>query len=377
MSAFGADCRAEIAHLRRDRFDLALVTIVPLILLALMAGMMIGGSPKGLGVVVIDQDRSATSRAVIRAVGRVPALAITAQSETLADALDRVRREEAQAILILPPGLGTVRPDVTAPRVEILYQTVFLSTGALSSAFLQASVGAALAERLPAAAGAPGAPLLAGPLPAVQVTVLGNPGFSLEWYLGLLLGPAILHLLIAVVCVASVGRAIEDGSLAPWARRVGHPAAAVAGRLTPYVAIGTLWGIAWLFWLTLARGYRFDGQIAAVALGLVLLFMATAAVSALLVAATRAVATSLSASVIYAGSALAYSGASLPITGAGVVPRVWSAALPLTHYLTLQMDQTIGADARAFATQAAILLLYVAVAGGGAAALLHRARSPA
>ena len=63
-----------------------------------------------------------------------------------------------------------------------------------------------------------------GPAPAAgaQVTLLGNPGASLEWYLGLLIGPAVLHLLIAVTTAASLGRELEDGSLAAWdARDVG------------------------------------------------------------------------------------------------------------------------------------------------------------
>lgn len=391
MTGFGFAVCAELAHLRRDRFDLALVTLAPLLFLALMAGMIVAGTPEGLSVVVIDRDHSTASRAVIRAIDRVPALAVAGQTDSFDDALAALRRERAVAIVILPEGLGTLRSGLHPPSVQILYQTAFLSTGTLSSVFLRASIAGALAERVPGAAGVGGVALVRVPLPGVQVTILGNPGLSLEWYLGLLLGPAILHLLVAVLCVASVGREIEDRSLAPWARRVsGSPttpaaapaaalAATLAGRLAPYVAIGSLWGILWLFWLTLARGYRFDGQIALVALGLVLLFAATAAISALLVVLTREVATSLSVSVIYAGSALAYSGASLPITGAPLIPRLWSGALPLTHYITLQMDQVIDAEGRAWSIQAGILLLYVAVCGGGAVLLLlHRmARSRA
>ena len=103
-----------------------------------------------------------------------------------------------------------------------------------------------------------------------------------------------------------------------------------------------------------------------------MLFVATAAISTLLIALTGEVATSLSASVIYAGSALAYSGASLPITGGIAVARIWSAILPLTHFVTLEMDQMIGVDIVIWAEQAAILALAALVAGGGATLLLRR-----
>jgi ABC-2 type transport system permease protein len=53
-----------------------------------------------------------------------------------------------------------------------------------------------------------------------------------------------------------------------------------------------------------------------------------------------------SLSALYAGSALAYSGGSLPIEGAPTVARFWHQVLPFTHYLTAQMDQFLGAPAR-------------------------------
>ncbi|MEG8024839.1 hypothetical protein QP162_11005 [Sphingomonas aurantiaca] len=131
---------------------------------------------------------------------------------------------------------------------------------------------------------------------------------------------------------------------------------AVAGRLVPHVAIGTAWLCLWLVWLTLGQGFAFTGAIGLVAIGGLLLFVASAAIAALLILLTGEVATSLSASVIYAGSALAYSGASLPITGGLAFARIWSAILPLTHYVTLEMDQAIGVDLAVWAKQAAILL---------------------
>ncbi|MEG3165249.1 ABC transporter permease [Sphingomonas sp. PB2P19] len=372
MSAFRQALAAELAHLWRDRFDLALLTLVPLVCLVVMGGMLSPGSPRGLGVVIVDQDRSAASRSIVRAIGAVDALTIVDDVSSLSEGFSAIRRERAVAVVVLPSGLGGARTAATPRTIEIFYQTAFLSTGALTSALLQATITADLVRQAPANAGLAGIALLRVPLPGVQVTLLGNPSASLEWYLGLLIGPAILHLLIAVTCAASLGRELVAGSMGPWAARVGTPAMAAAGRLAPHVAIGTLWLCLWLLWLTLGQGFAFAGAIGLVALGALLLFIATAAIATLLVTLTGEVATSLSASVIYAGSALAYSGASLPITGGVAVARIWSAILPLTHYVTLEMDQTIGVDIGIWARQAAILVLAALVAGGGATLLLRR-----
>lgn len=94
--------------------------------------------------------------------------------------------------------------------------------------------------------------------------------------------------------------------------------------------------------------------------------------SALLIALTGEVATSLSASVIYAGSALAYSGASLPLNGGILFARVWSSVLPLTHYVALEMDQTIGVSLATWGRQAAVLALVPLVAGGAALLVIRR-----
>ncbi|MBP2276948.1 MULTISPECIES: ABC transporter permease [Sphingomonas] len=372
MSGLRRALWAELAHLARDRFDLALLTLLPLLCLVVMGGMLSGGSPTGLGVMIVDQDHSAASRGVIRAIAASDAVRVIGVGSDLAEAFAAVRQERAVAVVVLPSGLGDGRARAVPRAVEIFYQTAFLSTGVLASTRLQLAVAAELAAQAPAQAGRGGVRLLRAPLPGVEVTLLGNPGASLEWYLGLLIGPAVLHLLIAVTTAASLGRELQDGSLAAWARRVGNPAAALVGRFLPHVALGILWLCLWLLWLTLAQGYRFDGAIALVAVGGALLFVGTAAVSALLIALTGEIATSLSASVIYAGSALAYSGASLPLTGGLLFARVWSSVLPLTHFVALEMDQAIGVTLATWAQQAAVLALVPLLAGGAALLVIRR-----
>ena len=69
---------------------------------------------------------------------------------------------------------------------------------------------------------------------------------------------------------------------------------------------------------------------------------ATSENSALLVAGARRVGTALSLTAIYAGSALAFSGGTLPLNGASWLAVGWSAILPYPHYLALAMDQALG-----------------------------------
>lgn len=365
-------CRAEWGRIISTPVDLALLTVMPLILLGAMAAMLSAGSPHHLPTVIVDRDGGVLARRIVRAIDASPGLRIVGRVPDVAAAVTMMRREQAVAAVVIPRGVGT-RNAGRAP-VEIFHQAAFLSTGALAATNLRVAVAATLAQYGASTHGLAGlAAIDPALLPGVQVTVLGNPSLSLEWYLGLLLGPGVLHLLIAVACVGSIGVLMNDGSFAAFAVR-GGVAATLAGRLSPHVIAGTFWGVAWLLWLTLAQGYRADGSLLLIVAGQALLFVATAAIALLLVAATRSIATALSGAVIVAGSALAYSGASLPIDGAGLFARVWHQVLPLTHYMTLQMDQVLGASAGPFLKAAGTLLLYPLVAGGLGIILIRRDR---
>jgi len=368
--SFRAGFRAEIARLARTRLDLALLTVAPALLLASMAAMIFPGSLSALKVVVVDRDGGPLARAIVRNIAASPRLKLVGVTPQAGAALSAVRREEAQAVLVIPRDVGSPR----APRqpIEILYQAQFLAAGSLTSTYLRLAAGEALADAAGRQAHLGGIDTLRRALPGLHVRLLGNATLSLEWYLGLLLGPGVLHLAIAATAIGSAGLLIRDKSFAAFARDTPAPASWLVGRMTPHVVAGTLWGVAWMLWMTLARGYRLEGSLMIVVLGMVLLFVATVSIGLFLLAVTREVATALSGAVIVAGSALAYSGASLPIDGAPWPARLWSALLPLTHYLRLQMDEVMGAALRPVLVEAGALLLYPALPGALALWIITR-----
>ncbi|PXA88616.1 ABC transporter permease [Nostoc sp. 3335mG] len=368
--AFVAGLRSELARLARNRLDLALLTVMPAILLLSMAAMIFPGSLSELKVVVVDRDGGPVSRAILRTLDASPRLRLVGVTPQSADALAAVRREKAQAVLIIPHDVGSLR---SPQPVEILYQAQFLASGSLASTYLQLAAAEALAQAVTEQERLIGPGTAASAGSGIHVRLLGNPTLSLEWYLGLLLGPGVLHLAIAVTAIASAGQLMEGKSFAAFARRTPAPAAWLVGRMTPHVIAGTLWGVLWMLWLTLARGYRLEGSLAILLAAMVLLFVATVSISLFLIVVTREVATALSGAVIVAGSALAYSGASLPVNGASWFVQLWNAVLPLTHYLRLQMDEAMGASLRPILIESGALLLYPLLPGAIALWLVARA----
>lgn len=370
MSDFGRAWAAEIDHLARDRWDQALLLLAPLILLGLMAAMLIDGVPRDLPIGVVGGGGDAVSRSFIRALDESPAVAVVARPVSEGEAQSLVRQGRLVAFVELPPSID--RREQAKFRVS--YNAAYLSTGGIAEAGITTALGAAAVEAASQGSGLAGASLVHLPPPPLSINILANPQASFEWYLQALVDPAVLHLLVACVTAMAMGRALEGGSLGAWARASGGGAGALAGKLAPYVLVTSAWGAAWLVWIAGVRGWQPAGSLWLIWGGQAMLLAGTAAISALLVAATRETSTALAVSAIYAGSALAYSGGSLPIEGGSLFARGWSGLLPFSHYLDLQMDQWLGAPAGLATQQMGLLAVYIVVPGALTLLLLARAK---
>jgi ABC-2 type transport system permease protein len=88
--------------LLRDRVALILIFGVPLFTFVVLGATFSHPVIRGLGVVVVDADRSDTSRALIEQVAASPNLSIAARTGDLASAASAIRSGEAIAALYIP-----------------------------------------------------------------------------------------------------------------------------------------------------------------------------------------------------------------------------------------------------------------------------------
>ncbi|MBB3695165.1 ABC transporter permease [Sphingomonas sp. BK580] len=372
MKAFFRAFRREVAHLRASRWDQLGVFVVPGLLLAVVAAMLAPGAMSDLPVVVFDEGAGPAARRIERAIDASAKVHVAAVVHSQDAALAMVRRNEAWAIVHLPADLSAGLFRSRSPVVRVRYQASYLSAGSQAASAVDAAIRAEAPALLSSALPNRSAPPMPGSLPPVEVIVLSNAPGSFEWYLGGLIFPAVLHLATACACAMALGRELRGESLGEWARSTGGVACALAGKMLPYVLAMSAWGVAWLLYLTLARGWHVVGSPAIVVVGQATFYAATASITCLLFAGSRELATTLSVSTVYAGSALAYSGATLPLYGASGFARFWSEVLPLTHYLSLQMGQFSGYVPEAALAPFGALCTYVLVAGLGATLLVRR-----
>lgn len=338
--SFARSFRREIAFLRRNPWDLALLTWLPLALCGIIAWQLSAGVIRDLPVALVDADRSALARDIAIRIEGAPAmrLAYTLPSMAKAEALARAGAVEA---IVLIPADTAIRALEGRGQI-ILY--VNAAHSAASSA-IQRDAAAIIAAansrtaREEIAAIAPVGTVRPAPLEVRSVIAFNAPA-SQEQQLVSLLHPALLHLLFMLAAVSAFGRELRDGTAGEWR----PDAAALAGKAAPYVLAFMGWGAAATAYLAGVRGWEMADGPGLLMAGYLAMYLAYLGVSLLLLGITRCMSQSLSVTGLYAGASFAFAGAIFPVDQASGFAQGWAEILPFTHFARIvALDWIAGA----------------------------------
>lgn len=341
MAVFTSAFRREVQLLLTRRWDAIAVFLVPFVLFFIVATMLLAGTMERVPVAVVDHDNSHFSRTAISNMQATPGLNVLYSPSTVAEAEVLMRQGKIYSIAYFPAGFseGAFR----RPEDVVMYYNGALMTIGEQAAQNQASaITAAAKPILEAKARSLGLASTALSPPAVQVSIIGNPEFSFELFLGGLMVPGVLHVLAACSAVMAIGRLSDGGSFAALKKATGGKTTlAMLGHLAPYFIIYTLWGLAWTAWMCGYRGWGITGHLPLVMLGTVALVAVSLALSSFLTALLGSADMGFSGTALYAGAAIAFSNGTLPLHDGPVFARTWSQILPFSHYLKLQTEQIV------------------------------------
>ncbi|MBO9710481.1 MAG: ABC transporter permease [Caulobacter sp.] len=373
MGAFGRAWRREIAFLGSSPWDLGVVVVGPLLLLVVMGWLFMAGSARHLPIAVVDADHSALSRQLVRNLEASDTVRIAAQPASLPEAFSLARRGEVWAVVYVPIGAQRDAVAGTGATITVHDNASYYSLGALASRGVGTAVTALSAQLAPRLQRIHNLPSVRVTAPAVQSTVLFNPGLSYEWFLEALIQPGVLHLMMSCAIVAAIGREFRDATFSAWIRGAGEIVPALLGKLAPYVLVFTAWNLAGTAWLCGFRGWGVHGSLFLLIAGQFLMYAAYAALAAVVTAGVRDIPTALSAAAVYGGPAITFSDATLPTLTAPLFTRALSNLLPFTSYVRLQMEQMFmgspGADSLRWL---GVLALFSAVLFPAACLLLRK-----
>jgi ABC-2 type transport system permease protein len=358
--------RREWRWIRRHHLALILIFGVPLFAFAVLTAVFSHPVIRGLGVVVVDADRSDTSRAFVEQVAVSPSLTIVERAGDLASAARAIRGGDAIAAVYIPADFERDLKAGRRPQVVAFYNQQFLTAAGVASSGLSDSLAAAVGDAASAARGAPQASSI-GSLVA-ETIVLVNPARNYAQFLLRTLLPMVLHVVIALAAGYAVGSEFSQRSMRAWlACAGGNPIVALAGKLAPLFAIFLIIMLSTPLILEGLLGISFKGNTPMMVMAAMLLIVGYLALGALMQLLVRDLATGLGLTGLIVSPAFGYAGVGFPILGMNAFALSWGAILPLRWYVAVLLGQAarglpLYESARPFAVLAALAALYTLLA---------------
>jgi ABC-2 type transport system permease protein len=378
---FGLVFWRELRWLRRRPFLLALTTVLPLALMALMTSIFSAGLATRLPIAVLDLDQSELSRAIVRTVDAAPDAAVTTHVGELAEGRQLIRSSRIYGLLMLPKNLQRDVFSGRRPEVVFFYNTQKMTPGnivlrGVSNAVVTAAAGIRLSLRTAEGQPAEIAEADLTPIP-VQTNALFNPTLNYLHFLLAAILPSLLQIVIVTTSSYSAGLDIETSHRLKVLRRLGGGLwPALAGKLLPYTFL-------YLFLLLITDGvlFRFfdlplHGSGTLLLFADILFILACQLIGVLLALLLKPTASAVSIGTLLTAPAFGYMGVSFPRHGMTAFAYGWGDMLPGTWYLMVRIDQTVrGTPAELSSKPVFVLAAFVVGLTGLVALLLERNRA--
>lgn len=356
--------RREWRWLVHDRVALILIFGVPLFAFVILSAAFSHPVIRGLGVVVVDADRSEASRAFVEQVAASPNLAIVERAGDLASAARAIRAADAIAAVYIPANFERDLKAERRPQVVAFYNQQFLTAAGVASSGLSDSLSAATKNAAERAA--PKAARIGALVP--EMIALVNPGRNYAQFLLRALLPVVVHIVVALAAGYSVGSEFRRRSMRDWLQCAGgNPIVALAGKLAPLFAIFFFIMLSVPLILEGMFEISFKGNVPMIVAAGSLMVIAYLALGALLQLLVRDLPTALGLTGLIVAPAFGFAGVGFPILAMNAFSAAWGAILPLRWYMEVLLGQAarglpLQDSAGPFATLAALAVLYALVA---------------
>ncbi|WP_028116083.1 ABC transporter permease [Ferrimonas senticii] len=323
-----------IAWLQREPWQLFLLLLAPVLLVAALYSVFAPRSPTELTVAFVDQDHSALSRALGRALQATPAAKLQSMA-TLAEAAESLRSGQSYALVMVPADFSADLRHGLNVTIEVRYNGSYLLMARRLLTPLQQAIAASLQQPAQLSLAAKGMPLVAteAQLQPVQVSLLPLNNIGLD-YAQFLLPPLALAVWQLCALLAMINLLNRP---APWRGRRSQLSLLLLWQalllalgmalLTPLLALpqGSHWWPLWLAALTL--------------------LLPLLALALLLYRSGRETTQQASVAAALLSPAFAYMGVTMPTVDMPLGAQWWGQLIPSTHYLPLLQQFRASASA--------------------------------
>ena len=226
----------EIRHIMRDRTTLVLVTLMPVFLLFVLA-YAVTADIQHVPIAVLDQDRSASSRAFIEQVAIGQDLDLHAQVQSPADIESLLLHSAVKAAIIIPPGFERDLVALRSLPLQVLVDGTEPESGGFAVQQISRRAEDFVTRAMSAQLQAHGLSVEALQPVEVQTRIWFNPNLKSS----VALIPGLLSIVIGLpgMSVAlTLAREREHGTLEQLLVTPVSRAELLVGKMTPYVVSG-------------------------------------------------------------------------------------------------------------------------------------------
>ncbi len=359
--------RRELHEIAHSPFYYLFTFILPLAAFGIMTAIFYDEMPRDIPVVVWDADGSAASRELLRRLEASSSIALVRAVYSVEEGAAQIRQGKAYCLICVPADFGrdALRGDM--PAVVAFSNNQWFLVSSIIGRALRDVVGTFSAEwdlraRMASGDSAPAALAKLEPI-RVDTHLLFNPSLNYRFLLLPALLPGLLQAFIIMVVVRAVGRELRHGTAGDWmAAAGGRITTAVSAKLLPYTLGSTAMTVFMLALLVRFMNVPFNGNPWVFLAASALFVLAYQSMGLLLVAIAGNLRLANSLAGFYTGPALAFAGITYPYVGMPAAAKVWSNAIPLTHYLSVIIQQALrGAPPQASADSVLVLAAFALV----------------
>lgn len=320
--------------------------LAPFLTAFLLLYMMAGGLPQDMPVAVVDEDGSATSRALVRSLDAFQSSRVSLRALSMQEALSAMRRGEVYAIYHIPRGLQAHAGSARQPKIHYYTNGSYLMAGSFTfrdmkmlSELASAKVGLQTGQ----ARGRTEEQIMGAIQPIrVQLEVMSNPWLNYSAYLTTTILPGVLQLMIFLITSYSIGVEIKRRTARSWlAAAGGSMVRALVGKLLPHTLIFLLvgWSLQGLLygWM----GYPLQSSWWSMAGAMLVLVLSAQSLGAFFVALIPVLRMSLSLGSLLGMLSFSISGMSIPVSTMSPAVQALSHIFPLRYYYQIGINQAL------------------------------------
>lgn len=313
------------------------VLLFPIVVAIFFTTLMGEGEPVNMPVGVVDQDNTATSRAMIRRLDAFQTTHVVAHYPNMNEARNAIQRNEIYAFLLIPKGTTDGLLSSRQPKISFYYSSVTLVAGSLLYRDLKtiASLGSANVGMAKLAALGKTEKEIRTFLQPINIDLhmVGNPWANYNIYLSTVMAPGVLMIFMFLLVPYSIGTELKFHRSRQWMNMAGNNIhIAIAGKILPQSVIFICVLLCYEFYIFYGLGFPHPGGIIPIVLVGILTVLACQCFGIFVFGLMPSLRMSMSVCSLWSVISFSACGATYPLFAMDGMIQSMAQLFPLRHY---------------------------------------------